>query len=393
MKTKVCPCCDQPLNGIYCKGCRKIVLNPVEQDVHYYLNTRHPRNETDCSFHGNTASEVRTSDHVMTPFETEAKKAEIKERMQMRKRERKSGAKIAQNAKWNAERAAQNTRNTVLNGDVLHPQKEIRSRSPVAIMVPFLIIFITILIITLFFIINTAHPTVYDFSAGHVLPEPQIAPVVTAAEPEPEEALAVTAAEPEPEEALAATVTDPNDWERTDEEVKAAGIACTGYGHFDVTYEDALLSFLGCIEDAGYMWSEEAPYSYNQVIDYDSWFQTVYSFSIESEDDYIGMMEIETDTATGQIHGISMYTIKGESFFAMADIAMKFIEEVGMTDEKLPSGWEFYEEAMEGPGKTMREEGFRMMYDLEVSCYVPENIKSPDFYSMSILAPGYYTEN
>lgn len=115
MKTKICPCCDQPITGIYCKGCRKIVWKPVEQEVHYYLNTRHPEHETNCSFHGDTTGQsigtgslaskakvsggtragnhdtgtsgVWTADHVMTPYETEAKKAEIKERMLQRKRE------------------------------------------------------------------------------------------------------------------------------------------------------------------------------------------------------------------------------------------------------------------------------------------------------------------
>ena len=102
MKTKVCPCCDQPIQGIYCKGCRKIVLHPVEQNIHYYLNERHPEHETDCSYHGNTAAgtsevtdpNVRNEDHRMTPYEAEAKKAEIKERMLQKQRELQSaGAK------------------------------------------------------------------------------------------------------------------------------------------------------------------------------------------------------------------------------------------------------------------------------------------------------------
>ncbi len=109
MKTKVCPCCDQPMTGIYCKGCRKIVLNPVEQNIQYYLNTRHPDYDHDCTFHddgvgsssaltrkksSNTpagkrslttramygsegSGGVRRSDRAMSASETEARKALI----------------------------------------------------------------------------------------------------------------------------------------------------------------------------------------------------------------------------------------------------------------------------------------------------------------------------
>ncbi len=100
MKTKVCPCCDQPITGIYCKGCRKLVLNPVEQEIRYYLNTRHPQDDHHCMFHdsgdaGNLyrdadAFGVRQASHKMTTSETERKKAEIRTRMESRKTERKN---------------------------------------------------------------------------------------------------------------------------------------------------------------------------------------------------------------------------------------------------------------------------------------------------------------
>ena len=52
MKDKYCPYCDQTLtSGLYCKGCKRIVLHPYWQDVDYYLNERHPQQETDCLYH------------------------------------------------------------------------------------------------------------------------------------------------------------------------------------------------------------------------------------------------------------------------------------------------------------------------------------------------------
>ena len=82
MKMKLCPCCDQPIQGIYCKGCRKIVLNPVEQNVTYYLNRRHPEFDHDCTYH---EGEVRQSEEQMTFHEIEAKKEEIRARMAAKK--------------------------------------------------------------------------------------------------------------------------------------------------------------------------------------------------------------------------------------------------------------------------------------------------------------------
>ena len=51
MKDKYCPYCDQKMtSGLYCKGCKRIVLHPYWQDVDYYLNERHPQQETDCLY-------------------------------------------------------------------------------------------------------------------------------------------------------------------------------------------------------------------------------------------------------------------------------------------------------------------------------------------------------
>ncbi len=57
MKQKICPTCDGKLKGNYCPFCHKIVRKPVEWDVHYYLNERHPDWETDCEYHWSPAAE------------------------------------------------------------------------------------------------------------------------------------------------------------------------------------------------------------------------------------------------------------------------------------------------------------------------------------------------
>ena len=52
MKKKYCPYCDQEITGIYCRGCKRLVLHPYEQETDYFLNTQHPVWEEICQFHG-----------------------------------------------------------------------------------------------------------------------------------------------------------------------------------------------------------------------------------------------------------------------------------------------------------------------------------------------------
>ncbi|MBQ7795678.1 MAG: hypothetical protein IJ374_03850 [Lachnospiraceae bacterium] len=379
MKTKICPCCDQPITGIYCKGCRKIVLNPVEQDIKYFLNRRHPEFETDCSFHGNTATDVRTADHVMTPYESEAKKAEIKARMQARKQEQKPRASTARKPGAASVKPIQ----TVLNGDVIRTKKngtvvnvEKRRRSGlIAMITAFLVVFVLIFTFVMISVVNSMNHLTYDFAVETVAPEPDYA---------------IDWAVPETFEV--STPEELEDWERTDEEVKAAGEACTGYGHFDVTFYEIRDVFANFIDDAGFRIFEESSYSYNSQMDYASWYQTVYDFTIDTKEDYIGTIEIEVDTATNQIHGISIYNSEMGHFYELLDTMTKFMYEAGLVSEELPDGKAFYQAAMVDEGRVQMEDGFVMINGLEVTCYVPEDLNDPDFFSMTIYAPGYYTE-
>ncbi len=53
MKKRICPICDQEMRSAhYCKNCRSWVKEPWVRDVGYYLNERHPAQEADCSYHG-----------------------------------------------------------------------------------------------------------------------------------------------------------------------------------------------------------------------------------------------------------------------------------------------------------------------------------------------------
>jgi len=322
MKTKICPCCDQPITGIYCKGCRKFVLHPVEQDVRYYLNTRHPESDHDCTYHDDVpkmrsaSGQVRSSTHTMTSWETEAKKAEIKERMLQHKR----SALIA---------------------------------AITTVLVTFVIIFTFVMIQ----VINTMdHVT--RFGMVEAIPEPLATVPAVAME----------------------------EWELTDAQVKEAGVPCNGYGHSPVVFEDVSAVFSDCILDAGYGWTTYDAFSYNQFIDEYTWYETMYEYTIHNEDETTGYINVNVDTVTGEIHAIEVYSRSEDDFYEVTDIALKFIDKIGMASN-LPAGIEFYEEAM----KAQKEEVFSFQYGLEVVAYRPEPGEEYVQYHMAIYAPGYYT--
>ena len=61
MIRRICPICEQVMHSShYCKYCRRWVRHPYIREVGYYLNERHPSDETTCSYHyGNDSKPVR----------------------------------------------------------------------------------------------------------------------------------------------------------------------------------------------------------------------------------------------------------------------------------------------------------------------------------------------
>lgn len=383
MTTKVCPCCDQPIKGMYCKGCRKIVLHPVVQDIHYYLNERHPEYETDCSYHGNTAGNgkvadpnVRAGNHKMTPHETEAKKAEIKERMQQKQREiRQPGTKVTTKS------ATQPANKPTTKSTAQTPPKALRK---------FLIAIAIYVIINIVGVLMTISQNVADIfdhlEIGKATPEPGVAveEVAVAPDIDTRSSFGKDFPLPTPMETDEAAMAE---WELTDEQVKEIGLRCNGFGHFPMEYGEAVRIMDDCIGDAGYGWNMST-YSYNQFIDDDTWYETVYEFTVRNEKEYAGFINVETDTVTGELHGIHMYTAYEEGFFKLTDIAMDFLGRAGIAGD-LPAGAEFFKEAY-----LMQEErgdGVCLRDGMEVVCYFPEDDEINGIYQMSIYAPGYYT--
>lgn len=385
MKTKICPCCDQPIKGIYCRGCRKIVLNPVEQNITYYLNRRHPEFETDCSFHndvprslhdadgryrGTDSGSTRSAAGRMTAAETEAKKEQIRARMASGKQNKKPIFHP-----------------TVLNGDVIRKPNSSGKNPATSSAAKKIIIGIVVYLIVVFggvigMMIGNIADVFEDFELGNRTPEIMLVPEPVEAPLADIDWNASEAVQNVWEE------TPLDDWGLTDEEVKAAGTACTGYGHFEVTYEEIETEFLEVLKADGLYCTAEESYSYNSQMELNSWYQTVYGYTIEKEDRYMGTVEIETDTATGQIHGISLYTSSDERVVPLLDSVLRFMEGTGLTEGEVPSGNEFLS-LMINPGEGAVEVagGTALVYGLEVNVYVDTSEADSPFYSISMHAP------
>lgn len=65
MVKKICPICDQVMkSGHFCRNCRSWIKHPYEREMNYYLNERHPVNEAQCDYHGqNQPHSAGTASH------------------------------------------------------------------------------------------------------------------------------------------------------------------------------------------------------------------------------------------------------------------------------------------------------------------------------------------
>ncbi len=433
MKIRVCPCCDQPIKGIYCKGCKKLVLHPVEQNIHYYLNERHPEFEADCTFHGDTTArrtaaepgayrgetrpmaEVvrrsvdvsrerdgeapRMSDQKMTGTESEAKKREIRERMEARKREQAASREASAGSRPSASERTfpEPARSFRRNEPAMAGNRAGGRRNPGKrhvwkwLLFP-IVIFLLPMIISLivFMSISTSQ------SREYAVPEP-LAPALMQEIPVLPE---VDAAE---EVALPDIGAFENAGERRDdgtttgdlffEGAKRDGEPCDVYGHFDQVYEDMQYALYDQIFKAGLLW--KAPMTTENVYDYgDGTFlnELLYSYEIYDDDGYVGMLEVSTDGESGQIHGFSMYTSDRSGFFAMFEAVWNLLWQNEMA-EMLPSDCEgFYRTMIEEYADDNYGTAVFLFGGLEYSAYVPEDTENPDFYSLWINVPAVYPE-
>ncbi len=336
MKKKICPCCDQVMkNGIYCKGCRRLVLRPVVWDVDYYLNERHPASETNCQYHGDLHTGKMKAPESAVSRSAVPKSAAPESAV----------SKSASSGSARSKAAVQRTRSP----KVKHiPEKKGMARpGPAGVM--YLCIIVIGIGIGLF---NHLAETSGDI--GKWLDSIEEAKAEPVSDKAWEEEL--------PEDNL--EENEFYDWERSDEEVKEAGIPCNGYGHLSIEESEVLPLFEALLSETSFQ-ADCTKYSYNQFMDEATWYNTTYEYDLSRQEDYCGYVNLHFDTVDGRMHGIDLFFGNREDLYEMADLSINLLTELGILNDP-PTGRSLFDEALEkDPEGVMR---FLLEETLEISC-------------------------
>lgn len=213
MRKRICPCCDQELEGRYCRGCRRFVKTPLIVDVNYYLNERHPASEESCQYHGDLhTGEMGGGPDRRAPYEDVEKagwtgsKAAAAPKAKAGKNGR-SGKKASE-APVSRNQSAGSGRSASRPGRGWAPVWILAAAAAAVIM---------------------ASGGMVMNSISHMVPDLEPDPVYPEAGSWDE---GISIGEVWPEETAA------GEQELSEEEVRAAGIRCNGYGHLDVNGDE-----------------------------------------------------------------------------------------------------------------------------------------------------------
>ena len=369
MKDKYCPYCDQKMtSGLYCKGCKRIVLHPYWQDVDYYLNERHPQQETDCLYHNSgpephkdRASSAAGASNTVQAFG----KTHTSPTAQAFGTARTSPTAQTSDMTFSS--------GTVRDADRNSSGREHRkSRSGVVI---FLILWLLL----------SAGGSLFVYAKRAV--QNSFCAIRDIFSAEAPKGYYADAAEQVSEVY--------GDGELSDEQVIEAGINCNCYGHYDVYLEDIDAALEQALVDRDILVWDRDSFSYNFANNDSSWYNTDQDYSLSHGDEYIGTITISVDTATNQLHGISATATTEVYFYELADVIESIMYEFGYVNTE-QSGQDIYAELLS------KNEAILNKTEDEINAltteYGPEIFVSRSemsdfvYYSMEIYAPGYYTE-
>lgn len=369
MKDKYCPYCDQKMtSGLYCKGCKRIVLHPYWQDVDYYLNERHPQQETDCLYHNSG----------LEPHKDRASSAAGASNTAQASGTAHTSPTAQAFGTARTSRTAQTSDMTFSSGTVRdadrnsYGREHRKSRSGVVI---FLILWLLL----------SAGGSLFVYAKRAVQNSfCAIRDIFSAEAPKGYYADA--------EEQVSEVY---GDGELSDEQVIEAGINCNCYGHYDVYLEDIDAALEQALVDRDILVWDRDSFSYNFANNDSSWYNTDQDYSLSHGDEYIGTITISVDTATNQLHGISTTATTEVYFYELADVIESIMYEFGYVNTE-QSGQDIYAELLN------RKEAIRNETEDEIHALTTEygseifvsRSEMSDFvyYSMEIYAPGYYTE-
>ena len=400
MKQRYCPYCDQKMtSGLYCSGCKRIVWHPYMQDVDYYLNERHPQHESDCLYHDGGSeypgSSASGTDSYTGTFKGNGTSTRIQGGKKKTKQEKKTadpfqnmgnrttGQRNAfehmksqlEQYRSQSDTFQSGTRSSQSAKNIMDRVNSERGRKKPFTGVLIVVIIWLVFSISgnlLFMIRHAVREAIYgvedifNSSGGDLW----------------------SSADSNAEEVL-------GEGELSAEEVRAIGVNCTNYGHYDAQLADVTAALERLLPQYGFSeWSMEDTYSYNYASDDMSWYNTDQAYYLSRDGEYVGSITIYADTATDDLHGIGAYSSDEEAFYQIVDVLEAAFQEFGYLDTDL-SGQEIYQELINTEDMIVSKtddsvNGFTTAYGPEIFAG-KESPSGDDFYSIQMYAPGYYT--
>lgn len=311
MIKRICPICDQIMSSAhYCSTCRRVVKDPWIRDVSYYLNERHPEDEANCSYHNHDVELDTSRDNV---WDVITAKQNIQKRMADRAEQREAGGQ----AVWSLPGALTDIKRKKFQVKPNVPFKEQVEKKKLSPAKLALIIFVIFMV----FQILTAVLAVLGSGLSALL------------------GYRYSAKDPEIDlgEYIEGLVEGDGGSVKTLEEadVMAAGKACSAYKHFSVKGEDLQDEIETILKKNGYQIESQREFSYNEQYDDDeTFFERVRTYDLETEKgkNTYQYLEINSDTATDDLHEINMFLADLKKSEAMTGDVRTLLERYAEVD-------------------------------------------------------------
>lgn len=206
--------------------------------------------------------------------------------------------------------------------------------------------------------------------------------------PEPENVAANLRVSTSPDDAAYGWETERYSWERTDEQVKEAGIACNAYGHLPVEFEELSSAITGQLAAADYLISPWSRWSSNQDQDSYTSFNTYYDCDVFRADKDCGVLSLLYDTATEELHGVVLYSEDQDEIRQISECVINAFRSQGTLSDGIDAGQtinSLFENAQEDSLMLLEADGL----EITLRIYTYEDYKD---YGISFYAAGYYTD-
>ena len=173
--------------------------------------------------------------------------------------------------------------------------------------------------------------------------------------------------------------------ELSEEEVRAAGIRCNGYGHMDVNGDELQADLEGMAADHGLAVEELGRTSVNFAFGEFTNYEVRYDYILTGEDGWYRAVTMSLDTGDGSLHGIQVSADNLEAMYQLLDMVMGLLKESGAVSEN-PGGQMVFETVVMEGGLEDGITGEVMYQGLEAWAAYDDS-GSGEFCMLSLYAP------